>query len=185
MSQITPEAWEPIRAELQGIALVRVEDEIQIGDRPFLRFHPTLAMRPPAATYDPQLQPNPKNRQSASRRLHERYLTLMQALDKALTGLQSRAALEILDREEANYRTAVRWAVADQAYARPPRWATRSASICQGPAGCGAGRVGRLAGGRGGQSRLHRASRHLRTGAGLDALHPRASAGSARRSCRR
>ena len=40
----------------------------------------------------------------------------MQALDKALRGSQSRAALEILAREEANYRTAVRWAVADQVY---------------------------------------------------------------------
>src|SRR5439155_18051787 len=34
--------------------------------------------------------------------------------DEMLRGSQSRAALEILDREEANYRTAVRWAVADQ-----------------------------------------------------------------------
>ena len=32
----------------------------------------------------------------------------------ALSGSQSREALEVLTREEANYRTAVRWAVADQ-----------------------------------------------------------------------
>jgi hypothetical protein len=38
-----PETWEPIRDELQRIALVRVEDEIQIANRPFLHFHPTLA----------------------------------------------------------------------------------------------------------------------------------------------
>ena len=37
----------------------------------------------------------------------------MQALNKALTGSQSRAALEVLSREEANYRTAVQGAVAD------------------------------------------------------------------------
>src|SRR5207244_11452353 len=42
------------------------------------------------------------------------YLALRQVLDRALRGSQSRAALEILNREEANYRTSVRWAVADQ-----------------------------------------------------------------------
>src|SRR5205823_11762668 len=34
-------------------------------------------------------------------------------LDKALCGSQSHSALAILDREELNYRTAVRWAIAD------------------------------------------------------------------------
>jgi hypothetical protein len=48
VSQLEPAAWDPIRQELQGIALVRVEDEITLADRPFLRFHPTLA----AATAD-------------------------------------------------------------------------------------------------------------------------------------
>src|SRR5438270_9344128 len=43
-SQIEPSAWEPIRTELQGIALLRAEDDLRIGDRPFLRFHPTLAI---------------------------------------------------------------------------------------------------------------------------------------------
>src|SRR5262249_22565387 len=42
-SHLAPAAWEPIRRELQGIALVRPEDDIQIAGRPFLRFHPTLA----------------------------------------------------------------------------------------------------------------------------------------------
>ena len=41
---------------------------------------------------------------------------LRQALDQALRGSQSRAALAILDREEANYRTAVQWAVADRQF---------------------------------------------------------------------
>ncbi len=47
------------------------------------------------------------------RRFIHIYLALRQALHQALTGSQSRAALAILDREEANYRTAVRWAIAD------------------------------------------------------------------------
>ncbi len=106
VSQLAPEAWEPIRRELQGIALVRPEDDLQIGGRPFLRFHPTLAY----AAADRTLAEKPETR----KRFVGVYLALMQALDKALRGSQSRAALEILNREEANYRTAVHWAVADQ-----------------------------------------------------------------------
>jgi tetratricopeptide (TPR) repeat protein len=104
LSQLASEAWEPIRQELQGIALLRVEADFQLNDRPFLRFHPTLA----AAT-DPGLARDPEVRQ---RFLHV-YIALMHALDKALTGSQPRAALEVLNREEVNYRTAVQWAVAD------------------------------------------------------------------------
>jgi len=106
VSQLAPEAWEPIRRDLQGIALLRAEDDLQIAGRPFLRFHPTLA----SAAADPTLAQNPEIRQ----RFISAYLSLMQALYKALTGSQSRAALEVLNREEANYRTAVQWAVADQ-----------------------------------------------------------------------
>lgn len=106
LSQLDPEAWESIRRELQGIALLRIEEDLQIAGRPFLRFHPTLA----AAAADPSLAQNPEIRQ----RFVGAYLVLMQALDKALTGSQSRAALEVLSREEANYRIAVQWAVADQ-----------------------------------------------------------------------
>ncbi len=106
VSQIEPAAWEPIRAELQGIALLRAEDDIQIADRPFLRFHPTLAI----ASADSRLAEQPETR----KRFIGVYVALMRALDKALAGSQSRAALEILDREETNYRTSVHWAVADQ-----------------------------------------------------------------------
>jgi tetratricopeptide (TPR) repeat protein len=104
VSQIEPVAWEAIRAELQGIALLRTEDDIQIGDRPFLRFHPTLAI----ASADSTLAEKPATRE----RFFHVYLALMRALDRALTGSQSQAALTILDREEMNYRTAVRWAIA-------------------------------------------------------------------------
>ncbi|HEV8581626.1 MAG TPA: TIR domain-containing protein [Thermoanaerobaculia bacterium] len=106
VSRLTPEAWEPIRHELKDIALLRVEDDLKLNDRPFLRFHPTLAV----AAADSNLAQNPDIR----RRFVGVYLLLMQTLDKALTGSQSRAALEILNREEASYRTAVNWTVADQ-----------------------------------------------------------------------
>ena len=108
VSQIETSAWEPIRSELQGIALLRTEDDLKVGDRPFLRFHPTLAI----ASADSTLAEQPETRQ----RFIGVYRALMRMLDKALRGSQSRAALEILNREEANYRTAVRWAVADQQY---------------------------------------------------------------------
>jgi tetratricopeptide (TPR) repeat protein len=108
VSQIEPAAWEAIRSELQGIALLRTEDDIQIASRPFLRFHPTLAI----ASADSTLAEKPETRE----RLLHAYLALMQALRKALTGSQSRAALEILDREEMNWRTAVRWSIADGRY---------------------------------------------------------------------
>jgi len=106
VSQIDAEAWKPIRRELEGIALLRTEDDIQIGGRPFLRFHPTLA----SAAADPTLAQNPEIRE----RFIGVYSILMNALNKALRGSQSRAALEVLNREEPNYRTAVQWAVADQ-----------------------------------------------------------------------
>jgi len=105
VSQITPEAWALIRAELESIALLRVENDIQIGNRPFLRFHPTLAI----TSADAALATKPETRE----RFLDVYLALMQTLDKALRGSQSRAALAILDREEMNWRTAVRWAIAD------------------------------------------------------------------------
>ncbi len=108
VSQIAPEAWEPIRVELQGIALLRLEDDIQIAGRPFLRFHPTLAI----ASADSSLSAQQETRQ----RFIGVYVAMMQMLDNMLNGSQSRAALEILNREETNYRTAVRWAVADQQY---------------------------------------------------------------------
>jgi tetratricopeptide (TPR) repeat protein len=105
VSRIEPTAWEAIRAELVGIALLRTEDDIQIGNRPFLRFHPTLAIA--SADSSPATQPETRER------FLRGYLTLMGALDKALRGDQSRAALAILDCEEMNWRTAVRWAIAD------------------------------------------------------------------------
>jgi hypothetical protein len=79
VSQLDPEAWEAIRDELQGIALVRVEDEIQIANRPFLRFHPTLA----AAAADDRLAQQPETR----RRFVDVYGAVMQMLHTMLSRL--------------------------------------------------------------------------------------------------
>ena len=108
VSQLDREAWEPIRRELEGIALVWPDREFQVAGHRFLRFHPTLG----SAAAEAALAQQPEIRQ----RFIGVYGTLMGALDTALTGSQSRAALEILDREEANYRTAVQWAVDDRQF---------------------------------------------------------------------
>src|SRR5262249_28625003 len=99
---------EVTRAELQAIALLRVESDLQIAERPFLRFHPTLAI----ASADTTIAGQPEVR----RRFLERYCALMHALDIALRGSQSRAAIEVLDKEEMNWRTAVRWAIEAREY---------------------------------------------------------------------
>ncbi|MFL6259282.1 MAG: CHAT domain-containing protein [Thermoanaerobaculia bacterium] len=106
VSQLTPEIWEPIRRELEGIALLRTEYDLQLVDRPFLRFHPTLA----ATASDPIFVQSLEIRH----RFVNVYLGLEQALYEALMGSQSRAALGVLNREEANYRTAVQWGIANQ-----------------------------------------------------------------------
>jgi len=42
LSQIEPETWDGIRAELEATALISVDDTWKMADRPYLRFHPTL-----------------------------------------------------------------------------------------------------------------------------------------------
>jgi len=106
VSEIAPEAWEPIRRELKSIALLRTEDDLGIGAPLFLRFHPTLAF----AVANPFLAQNPEIRQ----RFIGVYRALTQTLERIPRVPQSRVALEIMNLEEANYRTAMEWAMADQ-----------------------------------------------------------------------
>jgi hypothetical protein len=109
VSQIEPAAWDAMRAELVGIALLRIEHDILIGNRPFLRFHPTLA----SASADSTLLTQPETRD----RFVQIYLGGVQTLQNQLCGDQPRVALAILDREEMNWRTAIRWALADGQHA--------------------------------------------------------------------
>lgn len=106
VSQLAPQTWEPTRRELQATALLRPEDDLWIGNRLFLRFHPTLT----SAVANPALTQNPEVRQ----RFVDAYLALMNILNEALRGSQPEAALDVLNREETNYRAAVWWAVEDQ-----------------------------------------------------------------------
>jgi tetratricopeptide (TPR) repeat protein len=116
ISQLAPEAWARSRAELEATALVKVEDEIQVVRRPYLRFHPTLAAA--AATLGRIEQkaeaapPAPLRDQAEVRvRFVAVYDALDNALTRALSGNQGRGAMEVLRLEERNFRQAVCWAV--------------------------------------------------------------------------
>jgi hypothetical protein len=113
---------------LQSIALVRVEDEIQIGDRPFLRFHPTLA----AAAADDTLAQQPETR----RRFIDVYLALRQALDTGASRLAiARRAGDSRPRG-GQLPHAVRWAIGDGMIREAAGWGTRLPTICRCPAVC-------------------------------------------------
>ncbi len=112
VSELAPEVWNPIRNELEGIALLRTEYDSEFGGIPFLRFHPTLS----AAAGSTFAQS-----QAIRKRFLGVYRVLMLELDKASQGSQSRAALDFLNREEANWRTAVQWAVADLEFSAAAR----------------------------------------------------------------
>jgi tetratricopeptide (TPR) repeat protein len=107
VSEIEPAVWELVRAELEATALVRVEREWLFADRPYLRFHPTLAYA--AGSHVP-------DKDMARTRFIVVYLAVMRAVDKALHGSNPRGGMEVMAREEANFRTAVRWAVEDGSY---------------------------------------------------------------------
>ena len=132
VSQIPSAEWDAVRAELEATALIRVEREMQINDRPYLRFHPTLAHAAssfgvPAlagGASDEQERlgsadaPSPKDGtpNEIRGRFIAVYLPLAEEVNNALFGSHPRWGMEILAREQANYLTAVRWAVADRAY---------------------------------------------------------------------
>ncbi|MBX7211537.1 MAG: CHAT domain-containing protein [Verrucomicrobiaceae bacterium] len=100
VSQIKPDSWEPIRRELQSIALVRLEDDIQINNRPFLRFHPTLATA--CITETSQSKPGTKERFLST------YSDLAQNVRVNLVGSNPQSAMHILALEDANWREALR-----------------------------------------------------------------------------
>ncbi len=93
---LEPAAWEAVRAELEGVALVREEDAgVQIGGRPFLRFHPTLPL-----SASPELE--------AAERFVEIYRALAGGIDQALDGGSPAGGMACAAREEGNLRRAVR-----------------------------------------------------------------------------
>ena len=124
ISQIDPATWDGIRSELEATALVRIETDIQISHRPYLRFHPTL----PFACVGPACRAGPcagtdsttevgTDRACRAGPTRERYIQVYYSLgatiNSALTGSDPRGGMEVMAREEANFRQAVEWAVSD------------------------------------------------------------------------
>jgi len=113
VSEMDPQQWEAICAELEATALVRIDREIQVNKRPYLRFHPTLAYAITGLSVaDGQLPLN-----EIRKRFISAYLSMMRMADQALRGSNPRGGLEMLAREEANFRVAVRWALEDERHA--------------------------------------------------------------------
>lgn len=100
VSELDPAVWGAVRTELEGTALVRVEREILMADRPYLRFHPTLA-------YAARLAGPVQHPDDARKRLVAVYGAVCQSATKALHGSSPRGGMEVLAREEANVRAAV------------------------------------------------------------------------------
>jgi tetratricopeptide (TPR) repeat protein len=107
---ISPEAWAPIRGELEGTALISVDDTWQLSDRPYLRFHPTL---PYAAALIPTPLPTLGEGQGVrAKRFVAVYRAVRQAVDAAFFGKNPRGGMEVMAREEGNFRLAVARALA-------------------------------------------------------------------------
>ena len=132
VSQLKPEEWELVRAELEATALVRVERDILLADRPYLRFHPTLGY---AAKGEEGVgvwedgsvggeeggsgggwEYGGVGEEEIRKRFVGVYYAVGAAIGKALRGSQGRAGMEMMAREEANFRCAVQWAIKDAAY---------------------------------------------------------------------
>jgi len=109
VSQIDPQPWEAIRAELESTALIRVDRTMLVNKRPYLRFHPTLAYAASGLSADH----TKADAVEIITRFIRVYSAVMRMVDRALGGSNPHDGLVVLAREEWNFRTAVRWA-ADQ-----------------------------------------------------------------------
>lgn len=106
VSQMDQPAWEVARGELEATALVGVERELMLVGKPFLRFHPTLAV----AAGDGAVAAGVRERYV------EVYLAVMAGIYEALHGSNPRGGMEVMAREEANFRRAVGWALEQGAH---------------------------------------------------------------------
>jgi hypothetical protein len=114
VSRIDAGAWESARAELEAAALLTVEWDVQLAGRPYLRLpasktpgsHPALpAAAPSVGTRRAAAA------QAAARARHvEVYGALMMAVRQAFHGPSPMQGVQIMAREEANFRRAVAFA---------------------------------------------------------------------------
>ncbi len=99
LTGLEPAAWAAIRAELEGVALVREEETGVGGAGPFLRFHPTL---PFAAAPEQVLDPA-----AAAGRFVAVYQAVAGGIGQALHGAEPAVGMTVARQEEANLRRAV------------------------------------------------------------------------------
>ena len=118
VSQIDPTAWDGVRAELEATALVRVETDID--QLPYLHFHPTLPYavgRAGLAGATARQADADDGRLSLAdqKDVHQRFIAVYDtwtvALERPLRSSAARGGMDVLARQEANVRTAVRLAV--------------------------------------------------------------------------
>ncbi len=98
-AELEADAWAAIRAELVSTALVKVEQDVQIENRPYLRFHPTLPFAARAVDVP--------DAEASEIRFIGVYLAVMQTADEALRGDQPAAGMALMALEEANFRAAM------------------------------------------------------------------------------
>lgn len=114
VSRIDAGAWESSRAELEAVALLTVEWDVLLAGRPYLRLPETKAPGPPPGPRSavPSAAPSPAGGvEAAVRARHvEAYRALMVAVRQAFHGPSPKHGMEIMAREEANFRRAVGWA---------------------------------------------------------------------------
>ncbi|MFO0758626.1 MAG: tetratricopeptide repeat protein [Byssovorax sp.] len=96
---VGPEVWGRVREELLATALVRVEDGVLLGEKPYLGFHPTLpyAAQPDEVT----------DKEESSQRFVGMYYEVATMVDKALRGAEPAGAMGAMLREEGNLRRAM------------------------------------------------------------------------------
>jgi len=99
---LEPAAWEGMRDELVATALVSVQDDLKVNDRPYIRFHPTL----PYAARHGQTSGVSETSEVLEERFIGVYLDVMRTAHDALRGRRPAAGMALLAREEANLRAA-------------------------------------------------------------------------------
>jgi hypothetical protein len=109
ISGMNPKEWKVVRAELEATALIRVELDMGL---PYIRFHPTLSY---AVTFGVPASAGVTTSEVRNRFI-EVYRSVGATAHQALFGKNPELGMELLAHEEANYLTAVRWAVEHNQY---------------------------------------------------------------------
>jgi tetratricopeptide (TPR) repeat protein len=107
-SDVGPEVWGRVRAELLSTALIRVEDGTLLMNKPYLGFHPTL---PYGASPD-----EVADKAEVGKRFVGVYYELRGLVDKAHQGAKPADAMKLMLREEGNFRRAMGRAFEQEEY---------------------------------------------------------------------